>query len=99
MVRPTLFFLTAACNSVQFAWLLTLIGQAGWSAFLYEGSLKQLADLSSKFIISDTTSPTWIALILPSLLLVNLAFLLGSAICIVLEMLPRLAKSYAPTGP
>jgi hypothetical protein len=99
MVRPTLFFLTAACNSVQFAWLLTLIGQAGWSAFLYEGSLKQLAELSSKFIISDTTSPTWVALILPSLLLVNLAFLLGSAICIVLEMLPRLAKSYAPAAP
>ena len=99
MVRPSLFFITAACNSVQFAWLLTLVGQAGWNAFLFEGSLKQLAELSSKFIISDSTSPTWIALMLPSLLLVNLAFLLGSAICIVLEMLPRIAKSYYGAAP
>jgi hypothetical protein len=91
MIRPTLFFITAACNSVQFAWLLTLVGQAGYNAFLYEGSLKQLAELSSKFIISDSTSPTWIGLMMPSLLLVNLAFLLGSAVCIVLEALPRLA--------
>ena len=92
MVRPTLFFLTAACNSVQFAWLLTLVGQAGYSSFLYEGSIKQLSELSSEFIISSATSPTWIGLMLPSLLLVNLAFLLGSAVCIVLEMLPRLSS-------
>ena len=98
MVRPTLFFITAACNSVQFAWLLTLVGQAGWSAFLYEGSIKQLATLSSKFIISDSTSPTWVALILPSMLLLNLAFLLGSAVCIVLEAMPRLAKYRASSG-
>jgi hypothetical protein len=91
MIRPTLFFLTAACNSVQFAWMLTLVGQAGYNAFLYEGSIKQLSELSSEFIISSATSPTWIGLMLPSLLLVNLAFLLGSAVCIVLEMLPRLA--------
>ena len=91
MIRPTLFFLTAACNSVQFAWLLALIGQAGYSAFLYENSIKQLADLSSEFIIASSSSPTWIGLMLPSLLLVNMAFLLGSAVCIVLEMLPRLA--------
>jgi hypothetical protein len=88
MIRPSLFFITAACNSIQFAWMLALIGQAGWSAFLYESSLQQLSDLSSKFIISDSTSPTWIGLALPSVLLVNLAFLLGSAICIVLETLP-----------
>jgi len=93
--RPALFFITAACNSVQFAWLFTLVGQAGWSAFFYESSIKQLAELSSKFIISDSTSPTWIALMLPSLLLVNLAFLLGSSVCIVLEMLPRFAKTYS----
>jgi hypothetical protein len=93
MVRPTLFFITAACNSIQFAWLLTLVGQAGWSAFLYEGSLKQLAELSSRFIISDSTSPTWVGLMLPSLLLVNLAFLLGSAVCIVLETLRARASS------
>jgi len=92
MIRPTLFFLTAACNSVQFAWMLTLVGQAGYSAFLYEGSIKQLSELSSEFIISSATSATWIGLMLPSLLLVNLAFLLGSAVCIVLEMLPRLAS-------
>ena len=66
-----------------------------WSAFFYESSIKQLAELSSKFIISDSTSPTWIALMLPSLLLVNLAFLLGSSVCIVLEMLPRFAKTYS----
>ena len=71
--------------------MLTLVGQAGYNAFLYEGSIKQLSELSSEFIISSATSPTWIGLMLPSLLLVNLAFLLGSAVCIVLEMLPRLA--------
>ena len=91
LVRPALFFITAACNSIQFAWLLTLVGQAGYSAFLFEGSIRQLAELSSKFIISDSTSPTWVGLMLPSLLLVNLAFLLGSAVCIVLETLPRLS--------
>jgi hypothetical protein len=92
MIRPFLFFLTAACNSIQFVWLLVLVGQAGWSSFLYEASLKQLADLSSSFVISDSTSPTWIGLLLPCLLLMNLMFLLGSAICIVLETLPRLSS-------
>ena len=90
MIRPVLFFITAACNSIQFAWLLALVSQAGWASFLYEDSIKQLSDLSSKFIISDSTSPTWVGLMLPCLLLVNLKFLLGSAVCIVLETMPRL---------
>lgn len=94
MVRPTLFFITASCNSIQFVWLLALVGQAGWNSFLYENSLQQLSDLTSQFIISDkTASPTWIGLMLPSMLLINLAFLLGSALCIVLETLPRLKSN------
>ena len=89
MIRPVLFCLTAGCNSIQFSMLLSMVGQAGWAAFLYEDSIKQLGDFSSRYIISDTTSPTWVGLMLPSLLLVNLKFLLGSAICIVFETLPH----------
>jgi hypothetical protein len=85
MIRPALFFITAACNSIQFAWIMALVGQAGWSAFLYDSTLRQLSDLSSNFIISDSTSPTWIGLSMPSVLLVNVAFLVGSSVCIVLE--------------
>lgn len=86
-LRPTLFFLTASCNSIQFAWLMALVGQAGWSAFFFDFSLKQLGDLSSHFIVSDTVSSNWISLMLPSVILLNLSFLIGSAICIVLEIL------------
>jgi len=97
MVRPILFFITAACNSIQFSWMMALVGQAGWSAFLYDSTLQQLSSLSSNFIISDSTSPSWIGLAMPSVLLVNLAFLMGSAVCIVLETLhPAWAKGLAP---
>jgi len=87
--RPILFFFAAVCNSVQFAWVITLVVQAGWPAFYYDYSIKQLAALSSQFIISNTMSPTWIALILPTSLSINLSFLIGSAICIVLESMPH----------
>jgi hypothetical protein len=97
MVRPILFFITAACNSIQFSWMMALVGQAGWSAFLYDSTLQQLSSLSSNFIISDSTSPSWIGLAMPSVLLVNLAFLMGSAVCIVLETLhPAWAKGLEP---
>lgn len=97
MIRPVLFFITAACNSIQFAWMMALVGQAGWSAFLYDSTLQQLSDLSSNFIISDSTSPSWIGLAMPSVLLVNIAFLMGSAVCIVLETIhPAWAKGMAP---
>ena len=93
MIRPGLFFITAACNSIQFAWILALVGQAGWSAFLYDSTLQQLSKLSSNFIISDSTSPTWISLSMPSVLLINLTFLMGSAVCIVLETItPWMSK-------
>jgi len=92
MVRPVLFFITAACNSIQFAWIMALIGQAGCSAFLYENTIHQLSKISSDFIISDQPSPTWIGLTMPSILVINVAFLLGSAVCIVLETLQTWGK-------
>ena len=84
-VRHSMLFLTAICNSVQFVWLFVLVGQAGWSAFLYETSLKQLAALSSQFIVSG--DPQWLGLVLPVELLFNLAFLLGAAICVAMELI------------
>jgi hypothetical protein len=84
-LRPALLFIKAACNSVQFAWLLTLVGQAGWNAFYYQLTLQQLYSMSYRFIITDQSSPTWIALMLPIVLQVNFAFLVGTALCVVLE--------------
>lgn len=88
--RPILFFFTAVCNSIQFAWVITLIAQAGWPAFYYDYSIKQMSDLSSKFIISETASPTWIALMVPVSLIVNASYLIGAAMCIVLESMPHM---------
>jgi hypothetical protein len=84
-IRHALLFLTAICNSIQFVWVMVLVGQAGWSAFLYEHTLQQLTDASSQFIIGG--SPSWVGLVLPSALLINLAFLLGAAICVAIELL------------
>jgi hypothetical protein len=89
MVRPSLLFLTALCNSIQFAWILALVGQAGWNAFYYALTLDQLYDISFKFIITNQSSPTWIALMLPIILMVNCSFLVGAAICVVLESMAK----------
>jgi hypothetical protein len=88
-VRHALLFLTAVCNSVQFVWVLVLVQEAEWSAFLYTHTLRQLADTSSQFILDPTASPTWIGLLSPLVLAVNLAFVLGCAICVALELLAR----------
>jgi hypothetical protein len=88
-VRHALLFLTAVCNSVQFVWVLVLVQEAEWSAFLYAHTLRQLADTSSQFILDPTASPTWIGLLFPLVLAVNLAFVLGCAICVALELLSR----------
>lgn len=87
MLRETLLFITAACNSIQFSWLVALAAQAGYTAFQYQSSLDQLYEMSYKFIISSGASPTWIALLLPSVMVLSLSFLLGSVICLVLEVL------------
>lgn len=92
IIRPSLLFLTAVCNSIQFAWILALVGQAGWNAFYYALTLDQLYDMSFKFIITNQSSPTWIALMLPIILLVNGSFLLGAAICVVLETMSKTTK-------
>ena len=84
-MRHALLFLTAVCNSVQFVWVLVLVGQAEWSAFLYDGTLKQLNALSSQFIV--TGEPTWVGLVLPLALTLNFAFMLGAAICVAMELL------------
>jgi hypothetical protein len=88
-VRHSLLFLTAVCNSIQFVWILVLVQEAESSAFLYEHTLKQLADSSSQFILDGTASPTWIGLLFPLVLTVNFAFLMGCAICVALELLVR----------
>ena len=89
MLRPSLLLLTAVCNSIQFVWLLALIGEAGWNAFYYNLTLDQIYTISYKFIVTNQSSPTWIALMLPIILMVNASFLLGAAICVVLEGLSK----------
>jgi hypothetical protein len=84
-VRPILLFLTAVCNSVQFAWLVALISSAGWTAFYYQDTIAQLYELAFRFVVTDSTPPMWIGLVLPSVLLTNLFFLLGSTLCVVYE--------------
>jgi hypothetical protein len=84
-IRHVLLFITAVCNSIQFVWILVLVQQAEWSAFLYSGSLTQLAEMSSQFIVSGT--PMWVGLLLPIVLTINFAFLLGSAMCVAMEMI------------
>jgi len=86
LFRPVLFFIFAVCNSIQFCWILVLIFQADFSAFYYEYSLKQLSSMTHNFIISGSTSPSWVALVMPTVLSINLAFFLGSIICFILEM-------------
>jgi hypothetical protein len=95
-VRHALLFLTAVCNSVQFVWILVLVQEAESSAFLYEHTIKQLADTSSQFILDGTASPTWIGLLYPIVLTVNFGFLLGCAICVALELLAKPAADKAP---
>lgn len=85
--RPTLFFIFAICNSIQFCWLIVLIFQADISAFYYDYSLKQMSELTNNFIISSYASPSWIALILPTVLALNLSFFLGSVICFIFEVI------------
>ena len=85
--RPTLFFIFAICNSIQFCWLVVLIYQADISAFYYDYSLKQMSDMTQNFIISSNASPSWMALILPTVLSLNLAFFLGSVICFIFEII------------
>jgi hypothetical protein len=94
-VRPSLLFVKAACNSIQFAWLLALVGQAGWNAFFYDLTLTQLYEMSYRFIITSQSSPTWISIMLPIILIINFAFLIGSAICVVLESITA-RKWFAP---
>jgi hypothetical protein len=96
-LRPSLLFLTAVCNSIQFAWILALVGEAGWNSFYYALTLDQLYSISYKFIITNQSSPTWIALMLPVIILTNASFLLGSAICVVLETMSK-RRTNAPNG-
>ena len=89
--RHLLLFLTAVCNSVQLIWILVLVQQTGWSAFLYAYTLSQITDASSQFIIAG--SPTWIGLLLPVVLLVNLTFFVGAALCVAMEYLAAPSSS------
>lgn len=91
--RPTLFFIFAICNSIQFCWLVVLIYQADISAFYYEYSLKQMSDMTQNFIISSNSSPSWMALILPTVLSLNLAFFIGSVICFIFEVIAQYSSN------
>lgn len=92
--RPIVFFISAACNCIQFIWILFLTGIAGWPAFYFPESIQQLSDMSSNFIISAYATPFWVALIMPIVLTINITMVLGWAIGFVLEMLPVWASSY-----
>ena len=86
--RPIVFFIAAACNCIQFIWIIFLIGTAGWPAFYFPQSIQQLSDMSNNFIISAYATPFWIALVMPIVLTINITMVLGWAIGFVLEMLP-----------
>ena len=86
-VRQGLLFIMAACNSVQAVWLLVLIMQAGYSAFLYEYSLRQLYDMSYSLIISSGAPPTYIGLLMPSVFVLTVATLLGAVTCLAMELM------------
>ena len=85
-VRHSLLFVLAATNSIQFAWLVALMAQAGYTAFYHDTTLHQLYDLSHSFIITSGAPPNWIAIILPCAMAINIAYLLGTAVCIALEV-------------
>jgi hypothetical protein len=70
-------------------WVIVLISEAGWPAFYFDYSLKQLSEMSHEFIVSDFTSPTSIGLLMPVSLTVNLTMMIGASICIVMELLPH----------
>ena len=85
-MRHSLLFVLAASNSIQFAWLVALIVQSGYTAFLHDTTIKQLYTLSHNFIITSGAPPNWIAIMLPCIMTINLAYLLGTAVCIALEV-------------
>lgn len=85
-MRHSLLFVLAATNSIQFAWLIALVVQAGWTAFLHDTTINQLYDLSHNFIVKGSAPPNWIALVLPCAMAINISYLLGTAICIALEV-------------
>ena len=87
MQRQFFLFIMALCNSIHFVWVVVLISQAGYSAFLYDMSLHQIYDMTQSFIVSTGISPTLVAILLPSILALLLAMLVTTAICIVLEVM------------
>ena len=93
LMRPAFMFVTAATNSIEFAWLLALATQAGWSAFYYEYTLEQLYNMSFQFVITDASSPTWVALFMPGLLLTTFVYLLGCSLGVVMEVLVYKGRS------
>ena len=95
-MRHSLLFVLAATNSVQFAWLVALLAQAGYTAFFHDTTLSQLYTLSHSFIITSGASPNWIAIMLPCVMTINVAYLLGTAVCIALEVTALKFRSMIP---
>ena len=85
--RQFFLFVMALCNSIHFVWVLVVIAQAGYSAFLYELSLNQIYNMTQSFLVSTGVTPTLMAIMLPSVLALLLAMLITTAICIVLEVM------------
>ena len=93
-LRHVLLFIMAACNSIQGVWLLVLIAQAGYSAFLYEYSLRQLYDMSYSLIVSSGAPPTYIGVLMPSVIVLTLVTLFGSVTCLAMEIMAS-SNAYA----
>ena len=98
-VRHALLFVMASCNSIQFVWMLVLVSQAGYTAFFYDLSLRQLYSMSYSLIIGSGAPASYVAIMLPSIMALTLCFMLGAVLCLVLELLHgRDARQMAVRG-
>ena len=86
-VRIVLLFITLGCNLAQFVFAMVVVGIAGnMNAFMFEDSLRQVQEqLGGVAFVSG--SPTWIVLIMPAAIAVNLGFTLGALTCIIYEII------------
>lgn len=95
-VRILLLIVTLGCNLAQFVFAMVVIGIAGnLNAFMFEDSLRQVQDqLAGIAFVSG--SPTWIVLVMPVTIAINLGFALGALTCIIYEII---GLYHAPSKP
>ena len=83
-IRVILLLITAICNALQFSYVVAIAVRANYNAFMYEDSLRQIQDqVGGVAFISG--SPTWIALVMPVMIMINFTFAMGSLTCFVYE--------------